>query len=426
MVLALWSIAVFAIRGSLKGVVVVAAIGVLGTIAVAEVPHGTDLWAYQSYGRIIEEYHANPYLTVPADIPGDPVLDRVIDMYRNGGSLYGPAFVLGAAVISAISGTGFDAGRLAWQSTSLAAAIGILILLRRRGVPWDRVLMVGISPVVAYLLIHQAHNDVLVGLLMVLGVSLAASQRQVWCAVAFSLAALVKAPAAITLIVYGVWLLARGDRRGIWRVSLTSLVLGATAVAPFGFRAVVEPLTRESGKVNATSIWNLVRGDAMTFIWRPVRSIETPAGAWLTTIALVIPVLLAVTAAWRMRMRPLHEPLTVALVAWVVFSLYPSVWMCGWFVALAALWDSRTSRILIGFSSLSLVTSQAWLLPVAALVERGSYGLVERSAALLLGLSTVAGLALLTFLLSKGDRELPVIRPSHTRENQDQVVRKRK
>jgi hypothetical protein len=405
-VLSAWSIALLAVRGSVSWRLTAMSVVALGAIALAELPNGSDLWYYQAYGRIVEEYHSNPYVTAPSAFVGDPVIDRTADFYRDTGSVYGPVFVAGAAAVSFVSGTGELFGRLAWQGLSFAAVIGLLILLRRLSVPRERVFLVVASPVVVYLLINQAHNDVFVGLFILSGVALAGNRQPLWASAAFVLAALIKAPAGIALLTYFVWLAARGERREVLRSASLSLVIGLGLTAPFGIRAVFGPLTDSSGTTNATSIWNLVRGDALTFIWRPERSIETTAGIWVSALGVVIPVAIAVGAGWRLRNRPVHEPMTVALMAWVVFSLYPSVWLSGWFVSLAALWGARESRLIVGYSSLLLVTSQSWLMPVAAIVDRGSYGLVERSAAALLGISTLAGLLLIA-LLVKSARSAP-------------------
>ncbi len=334
-----------------------------------------------------------------------PVVDRTVDLYREIGSVHGPVFRVLAAAVSTLSGTGELAGRLAWQGVSLVAVAGILVVLRRRGTPWHQVVLIGGSPAVVYLLIHQAHNDVFVGLLILVGATCAQSGRHVPTSLSFAAAALVKAPSGIALVTFVVWLLARRERRAAGWCVASAVVLGAIVVSPFGLSAVLGPLTERSGETNATSLWNVVRGDALSFVWRPERTIDPSAGALVSVAGIVVPVSIAVIAAWRLRSRPVHEPLTVAVLAWVVFSLYPSVWLTGWFVALAGLWSGRVSRLLIGYSSLSLLTSQSWLMPVAAIVDRGTYGWVERLAAMLLGVTSVVGVALIVHLGSgKADR----------------------
>lgn len=404
-VLTIWSVATLMIRGSVMRWSALAAVAIVGAAAVADVPQGTVLWFYQSYGRIVEEYRANPYVVAPAEFVGDSVIDRTSSFYRDTASIYGPAFVVGAAVVSALSGTDELAGRLAWQGLAFAAAIMVLALLRRMGVPWDRVLLVGLSPGLVYLLINQAHNDVFIGVLILGGVVLVDRDRFVAASALFALAALVKAPAGIALVTYLVWLVARGERRNSLMSAAVAGSIGLVLTAPFGIGAVLGPLSESRGTTNATSLWNLLRGDVLAFVWRPERTIDTMAGPLVSLVGMLIPVVIAIWAALHFRHRPLHEPLTIALLAWVVFSLYSSVWLSGWFIALAGLWGAREARLLVGYSSLLLVTSQSWLMPVATIVDRGSYGLVERSAALLLGVTTISGVGLVAYFLRREQPE---------------------
>ncbi len=376
---------------------------VLGAVAVAEIPFGTDLWFYQSYGRIVEEYRSNPYVVAPISFIGDPVIDRTVAFYRDTGSVYGPFFVAVAAVVSALSGAGELAGRLAWQGLAFVAAAFTLVILRRQAVPWDRIFLVGTSPVFVYLLINQAHNDVYVGSMILAGTVLAKRDRHLAASVLFALAALVKVPAGIALLTYLAWLLFRHERRKSAAAAALAAAVGLVSLLPFGLRAVMSPLADNSGTTNATSMWNFVRGDVQSFLWRPERTVDTIAGPVVALAGILVPTAIAVFAACRLRHRAIHEPLTVALVAWVVLSLYPSVWLSGWFVALAGLWNLKEARLLIGYSSLLLITSQSWLMPVAAIVDRGSYGPVERLAAALLGITTLLGLVLLVHLLVRRD-----------------------
>lgn len=113
LVLSAWSIALLAVRGPVSFRLTSLSVVTLGAVAIAESPNGSDLWYYQAYGRIVEEFHSNPYVTAPRSFVGDPVIDRTADFYRNTGSIYGPLFVAGAAVVSFVSGTGVLAGRLA-------------------------------------------------------------------------------------------------------------------------------------------------------------------------------------------------------------------------------------------------------------------------------------------------------------------------
>ena len=382
-----------------KWIIVVVLAGLFAG-ALAEYPDGSDLWPYQSYGRMIVEYHENPYIKVPADFPDDPVMERVLPMYRNVPSVYGPIMVLGSAVIARLTGESRTAGRLLWQSAGLGAVLASLWLMRRRGVDRGNLWLFASSPLVVYHLVNQAHNDVFVGLFLLIGCLVAERRRPVVAALCFSAAALVKLPAVIALVVFIVWLVGQREYRSAVKAVLASAAGAIVVMLPFGVSNVLEPVVGEKGAVNATSLWNFVRGDAATFLWRPLRSVESDAGTLLSVIAIMLPLIVAVVAAWRGRGCPLHRSVTVGLLAYFVFALHPSVWFLGWLLPLAALWPRDDALRIVGYSSLCLVTSQAWLMPVAArLSGDGQLDLVDRLASVSLGVSTLAGLWLVGRLM---------------------------
>jgi hypothetical protein len=51
-----------------------------------------DVFNYAMYGRILGIHHANPYVQVPADFPGDPFLRFTHSDWRSVPSVYGPGF----------------------------------------------------------------------------------------------------------------------------------------------------------------------------------------------------------------------------------------------------------------------------------------------------------------------------------------------
>ena len=380
--------------------VFVIALAVLIVGGLSERPDGTDLWAYQSYGRMIATHHANPFVSAPDDFPDDVVFQRVLPMYRSDPSVYGPVLVAGSTIIAAASGESELAGRLLWQAACAIAVVATVLLLRRRGVAPPLLLLFAASPLVVYQFLNQAHNDVFIGLLVLAGCIAADRRRTVAAALCFTAAALVKAPVGVALIVYALWLMARGERREAVKATCVGAAFAVVALAPFGLSAALSPMLGHSGAVNATSLWNLIRGDAATFLWRPLRSVETPAGKALSTVAVIVPVAIAVIAAIRRRERPLHEAMSIALLAWFVFALHPSVWFLGWALPLFMLWPRTEALRVAAYSTLCLVVSQAWLMPVAArLTGDGSLDVVDRLAALGLGVSTVLGVWLVVRLL---------------------------
>src|SRR5436190_17357663 len=91
--------------------IVAAVVAALCGVSCIRAPLGShDLWSYAMYGRILEHYHANPYVVRPAHFPGDAVLALV--GWRHTVSAYGPLFVGLAALVSLLGGAHLLALRL--------------------------------------------------------------------------------------------------------------------------------------------------------------------------------------------------------------------------------------------------------------------------------------------------------------------------
>lgn len=389
-----------AVRGRLSTTVLLATAVPVALVAVAKVPDGTDLWSYQAQGRVLAVHHSNPYTTPPSAYPDDPVTARVNPIYLDALSVYGPVFSLAAGVVAAVTGTGELLGRLAWQLLAVAAVAAAAFALRRR---WAAapvaIALVLLQPVTVDEVLHLAHNDAIVGLLVLAACWAAGRERPVPAGLLFGAAALVKAPAIVALIAYLVWLVARGERRDAARSAGSALALALITVVPFGPRAVLDATSAASSHINATSIWHLARGHWQMFVHRPLVEGGDQVGTVLRIAAIAVPIAVAVTAAYRLRHRPVHEAVTVALVAWMVFGLSAASWYLWWALPLLALWSGADRVALLLYACLVQITSQAWLMPVAALITTGHLELVDRLPALLLGLTTVLGLALLVLLV---------------------------
>jgi hypothetical protein len=137
-------------------------------------------------------------------------------------------------------------------------------------------------------------------------------------------------------------------------------------------------------------------------------------------LAIVVPLLVAVGAAYLLRGRPVYESLTIGLLAWLVLSLYPSAWYYAWLLPLVPLWAPRARVLIAGQIALYQVATQSWLFPLAALIGGdGELGLVDRIPAPLLGITSLAGIGLVAWLVFHPrpapavDREMvPVAPPS--------------
>jgi hypothetical protein len=378
-------------------------------VAISQVPNGTDLWIYHTYGRIIVEHGDNPFVAVPDDYPNDVVMQRVLPMYRTEPSIYGPVFVLGAGGIAAVVGDSDSGGRLAWQFASCIAVLCSAYLLHKRSTLRTLSLFL-LSPITLYLVVHQAHNDVFVGLSILGACIMANKNRHIAASLCFSIAALMKIPSAIALVVLVLWLLMNRQVRDGVQAVFTALVTAAVFLIPFGGRAPIVSMLSSNNHVNATSIWNSVRGDWESFIFRPLREASERASHLVSFASIVLVLCIAIIGTWKLRHQPVHYSVSVVLLGYIVFALHPSAWYYAWVLPLACLWDRREQLMIFGLSSLYFLTTQAWLMPVAAQLQgEGGLQVIDRLGAPLLGGVALLGVFVILRLISvagNGDDQL--------------------
>lgn len=222
----------------------VLAVAIGAQLAVVFLPllFSRDVYSYAAYGRIVAVHGANPYLVTPLDIAGDPIVAFVGEKWIDTPSVYGPAWSSIAAGVAAIAAT--PAAAVAWfRAIAIVAGVATTLLLvpvARRVAPGREALAValfGCNPVVVFHTIASGHNDALVALGVLGALGLVAVGRTTLAAIALSLAALVKAPAAVPLVLLLVWLAARSGPGERWRAVrgplLASFAVGLVAAGPY-------------------------------------------------------------------------------------------------------------------------------------------------------------------------------------------------
>jgi hypothetical protein len=244
--------------------VVVAGVGLLSTAVAAE-PHGTDLWIYQSYGRLIVEYHDNPYVTPPVVHLDDPVIHRMHGYYIGDRAIYGPVLMGLATVSAATAGADYTAARLFWQGlAALSVAMAAWLLWRRVGQA-GLVLFV-LNPLVVYQVVHLAHIDAVIGVALLVGVLLAERSRWVWATLAFTTAALVKAPLALVVLGLLLYLVFARRHRTALACAAASGALALPLVVAVGPRAMLGALSASAGLLNKSAWAYPLRGGAHLFL----------------------------------------------------------------------------------------------------------------------------------------------------------------
>lgn len=317
-------------------------------LAVARPLHGShDVWSYTMYGRVLAHHHRNPYVSRPLDFPGDPVLTHVDRAWRASRSVYGPGFTLLSALIVTFTAGSALAARVAFQALAAAAALAVSAVLVRSGAPRWVVAAVLLNPLLVVSVVNGGHNDLLVGLGVLLATLSVQRGRPAAAGGWFAAAALVKVVALLPAGAAVSWTWRHHGRRPAW-------CLGATAAAPlalgwalFGGDAVVRPLLAASHTESRASIWRPLAEEGS-------RSFAVQHLGLVTGIAVVgVAVLLAARGVTDGSPAP---TVTAGVGAYLLAAGYVLPWYFAWALPVAAL-DSfkRTARIVLAQSALLLV-----------------------------------------------------------------------
>jgi len=240
----------------------VGAVGLCGLILallLAQVyPIGAnDMFCYVTDGELLAFHRLNPMIHAASQVPNLPLAEY--NAYAHVLSSYGPVWTWIEAAVVGIVGRpdlllltlGFKAAAIA---TYVATCIVLVVVLRRRAP--DHVaaglLAFAWNPLVLFEVAVNAHNDVWIGLLVLLGVLFWEMRRPLWMLAALTLAALIKLPVAplLPLFFLAAWRLepAALRRRLLWSSGL--VVAGIVAVSylslPGGLRGVASLAGRTS------------------------------------------------------------------------------------------------------------------------------------------------------------------------------------
>ena len=201
-----------------------------------------DVYSYAMYGRMAGVHGANPYVAVPADFPGDPAFGLVGPRWIETPAVYGPLFTLLSAgmarAIGSLQGL-VVAFRTLAICASFATAVAAVALARR--VRPERAAfagaVLGLNPVVLFQSAGSGHNDLLVAL-GIAGAALAlVGGRELLAAALLALSAVVKAPAAVPLLLLVVGAVARRPREerlpAVARLVGVAGGIGLAAALPF-------------------------------------------------------------------------------------------------------------------------------------------------------------------------------------------------
>ncbi|MEV7891094.1 polyprenol phosphomannose-dependent alpha 1,6 mannosyltransferase MptB [Streptomyces sp. NPDC002817] len=192
-----------------------------------------DVYSYLAQGAMVDA-HMDVYTHGPAQL-GGPLADEVAPIWRNTAAPYGPVFLAVASALAGLTRGELPAGLFGMRLVALCGvalmAAALPRLARHSGADPAAALWLGaLNPLVLLHLVAGAHNDAVMLGLLGAGLVAALGRWPALGAVLVTLAALVKAPAALGLAAVVV-LQVRAGRGPVTAVATTAATAAATTVA---------------------------------------------------------------------------------------------------------------------------------------------------------------------------------------------------
>lgn len=299
-----------------------------------------DVYSYLAQGAMVDA-HMDVYLHGPARL-GGPLADEVAPMWRHTATPYGPVFLAVASGLSGLTEGRIPAGLIGMR---LIALLGVALMaaalprLARHGGadPAVAVWLGALNPLVLLHLVAGAHNDALMLGLLGVGLVLARGRWYLLGVVLVTLAALVKAPAALGLAAL---VMMRG-RTGRVRTTAAALAVATattaavTALAGTGYgwiAALRTPVSPQNW--SPTSVLGRATGTLLHGLGSDLAPLALPAwraAGLLLTLAVVLFVWL------RLRPGPVYAlGLSLAAVAALGPAIRPWYALWGLFLIAAA------------------------------------------------------------------------------------------
>jgi hypothetical protein len=197
-----------------------------------------DVYSYTIYGRMLSAHGGNPYVSVPAAFPDDPVSPYVSPDWSLTPSLYGPAFVVLAAGLTRVAQSP-AAAIVGFKLLAVLASTGTMLLVAaavRRARPERAAFaaaMIGWNPVVVLHGAAGGHSDALVALGVATAVLLILRRRDLLGTGVLALGTLVKVSGGVPLLLAVIGAVARRPRGERLRAAAAHVGIAAAVAAPF-------------------------------------------------------------------------------------------------------------------------------------------------------------------------------------------------
>ncbi|MEU2623330.1 polyprenol phosphomannose-dependent alpha 1,6 mannosyltransferase MptB [Streptomyces sp. NPDC007157] len=306
-----------------------------------------DVYSYLAQGAMVDA-HMDVYTSGPAQL-GGPLADEVAPVWQNTAAPYGPAFMGVASLLSGLTRGELPAGLFGMRLVALLG-VGLMAaalprLARHSGADPAAALWLGaLNPLVLLHLVAGAHNDAIMLGLLGLGLVAALGRWPFLGVVLVTLAALVKAPAALGLLAVVV-VQARKGRSPVRATLTTAIASGATtvlatAVAGTGYgwiRALDTPVSPHNWALS--SLLGRATGALLEHLGSDLAPLAVPVWHLLGLALTAVTVLLI----WvRLRPRPVYA-LGLSLAAVAAFGPAIRPWYAIWGLFLIAAAAPSTS-----------------------------------------------------------------------------------
>lgn len=320
---------------------IIVSVAVLNVVVLLGPPmFSTDMFSYQAYARMLEIYHANPYIHGPTVIQGDPIYAYIGRDWISTPSVYGPLFTLVSGVFASAS---IVASEFAFKTIAALASAGTMYFIwqsaKLRGLnPVRSIALFGLNPLVTLYGVGGGHNDLLMLLLTTWGVYAVMSRREGAGGALITAATAIKLTGAVVLpfaLISGVRLgSARRRHAFLLGTAAATVVIAAISLAEFG--GGILHLTGTLQSVQDQGAWQSIPG----FLFSVIGIDVTTVVRVLFDVALAGTVLWLLQRVWQNRMDWIDgaawATLAVLVTAW---TLLP--WYVSWMLPLVAIGTSR-------------------------------------------------------------------------------------